>query len=215
MKSAKILHFILFDPVDLTCIQKSPFNFFFSVQIPGFSPLPSDRTLGLAFFLLIMRALAVTSLFLSDRSYPSLIFLLPLSPLQPYSEHVGVYTVYLRSHFSVSQPKTLGSKATRYLSKLRQTTCLEQSHSSFCFFFSSTKFLAAATNLSSPIAIFPDEVAYPILKHLPYSGINFLKIFNLSWSFIPILPSGKHLLIFLSIRWESLLTLLLPSGLSH
>ena len=31
---------------------------------------------------------------------------------------------------------------------------------------------------------------------------------------IPFLPSGRHLPLFTSTRWESLLTLLLPSGLS-
>ena len=46
------------------------------------------------------------------------------------------------------------------------------------------KFLAAATNLHSPAATGPDKVAYPMLKHLPRSGMDFLPhIFNLSWSF--------------------------------
>ena len=41
----------------------------------------------------------------------------------------------------------------------------------------------AASNLSSSIAIGPDKVAYPMLKRLPRSGMDFLlHIFNLSWS---------------------------------
>ena len=58
-----------------------------------------------------------------------------------------------------------------------------ESHSSFCFPFTLAEFLAAAFNLSSSTATGPDKVAYPMLKHLPRSGINFfLPIFNLSWS---------------------------------
>ena len=95
----------------------------------------------------------------------------------------SVYAAYLRSHFSVSQPKALRSRARGYLSELRQATCSEESHSSFCSPFSPAEFLAAASNLSSSTATGPDKVAYPMLKHLPRSGIDFLlHIFNLSWS---------------------------------
>ena len=89
----------------------------------------------------------------------------------------------MRSHFSVSQPKALRSRARGYLSDLRRTTCPEESHLSFGSPFSRTELLAAASNLSSSTAIGPDKVAYPILKHLPRSGMDFLlHIFNLSWS---------------------------------
>ena len=48
---------------------------------------------------------------------------------------------------------------------------------------SPAEFLAAASNLSSSTATGPDKVAYPMLKHLPRSGMDFLlHIFNLSWS---------------------------------
>ena len=50
-------------------------------------------------------------------------------------ESALVYAAYLRSHFSVSQPKALRSRARGYLSKLHQATCSEKSHSSFCFPF--------------------------------------------------------------------------------
>ena len=126
-------------------------------------------------------------------------------------ESASVYATYLRSHFSVSQPKTLRSRARGYLSELRHATCLEESHSSFFF---SPEFHAAASSLSSSTATGPDKVAYPMLKHLPRSGMDYLHIFNLSWNWILFFPSGRHLLLFPSTRWESLSTLLLPSGLS-
>ena len=99
------------------------------------------------------------------------------------TESASVYAAYLRYHFSVSQPKALRSRARSYLSELRRATCHVESHSSFCFPFSPAEFLAAASNPSSSTAIGPDKVAYPILKHLPRSGMDFLLyIFNLSWS---------------------------------
>ena len=46
-------------------------------------------------------------------------------------ESASVYAAYLRSHFSVSQPKALCSRARGYLSELRRATCPEKSHLSF------------------------------------------------------------------------------------
>ena len=59
--------------------------------------------------------------------------------------------------------------------------------SSFCSPFTFTEFLKAASGLSPPppppAATGPDKVSYPMLEHLPRSGINFLlRIFDLSWS---------------------------------
>ena len=85
----------------------------------------------------------------------------------PSRESASIYAAYLSSH----------------LSELRRATCPEESHSSFCSPFSPAEFLAAATNLSSSTATGPDKVAYPMLKHLSYSGMDLLlHIFNLSWS---------------------------------
>ena len=93
-------------------------------------------------------------------------------------ESASVYAAYLRSHFSVSQPQTLRSRARGYLSELRRATCPKKSHLSFCSPFSSTELFAAGTG--------PDKVAYPMLKHLPRSGMDFLlHIFNLFWSSHP------------------------------
>ena len=75
------------------------------------------------------------------------------------------------------------SRARGYLSELRLATCPKESHSSFCSSFSPTELLAATSNLSSYTATSPDKVAYPMLKHLSRSGIDFLHhIFNLSWT---------------------------------
>ena len=84
---------------------------------------------------------------------------------------------YLRSHFSVSQPKTLCSTARDYLSELRQATCPKESHLSFCSPFFPSKFLAAASNLSSSTATGPDKIAYPMLKQLPRPSVDFLFAF--------------------------------------
>ena len=98
-------------------------------------------------------------------------------------ESASVYAAYLRSHFSVSQPKALRSRARGYLTELRRASCPEESHSSFCSPFTLAEFHAAASNLFSFTATGPDKVAYPMLKHLPRSGMDFLlHIFNLSMS---------------------------------
>ena len=98
-------------------------------------------------------------------------------------ESASVYAAYLRSHFSVSQPKTQRSIARGYLSEFHRATCPVESHSSFWSSFTHAEFLAAASNLFSFTATGPDQVAYPMPKHLPRSGRDFLlHIFNLSWS---------------------------------
>ena len=98
-------------------------------------------------------------------------------------ESALIYAAYLRSHFSVSQPKALRSRARCYLTELRRATCPEECHSSFCSPFSPAEFLAAASNLFSSTVTGLGKVAYPMLKHLRRSGMDFLlPIFNLSWS---------------------------------
>ena len=50
-------------------------------------------------------------------------------------------------------------------------------------FLPPAEFFAAASNLSLSTTTGPDKVAYPMLKHLPRSGMDFLlHILNLSWS---------------------------------
>ena len=84
--------------------------------------------------------------------------------------------------------------------------CPKVSHLFFCSPFFPAEFLAAASNLSSSTATGPDKVAYPMLKLLFRSGMDFLlHIFNLVrsshsfpsiWktsSIIPIHKMGKPL----------------------
>ena len=97
-------------------------------------------------------------------------------------ESASVYAAYLRSHFPVSQPIALRSRARNHLTELRRATCPEESHSSFGSPFSPAELLAAVPNLSSSTDTGPDKVAYPMLKHLPRSDMDFLHIFNLSWT---------------------------------
>ena len=98
-------------------------------------------------------------------------------------ESASVFADYLRSHFSVSQPKALRRRARGYLSELCRATCPKEFYSSFCAPFTPTEFLAAASNLSSSTATGPEKVAYPMLKHLLRFRMDLLlQIFNLSWS---------------------------------
>ena len=155
----------------------------------------------------------VYSLLRSIAGSPSLSSSSPFPKLFPPGESASLYAAYLRPHISVSQPKTLRSRARSYLSELRRATCPEEYHSSFCSSFSPTELLAAASNLSSSTATGPDKVAYPMLQHFPRSGTDFLISPGL---YIPFLPSGRHLLLFPSTRWKtSRLFCFFPAYLSH
>ena len=95
-------------------------------------------------------------------------------------ELASVCAAYLRSHFSVFRSKVRRSRARGYLSELRRATCSGESHSSFCSPFLLAEFLATASNLSLSTATGPGQFTYPVLKHLPRSGMDFLlHIFNL------------------------------------
>ena len=118
-----------------------------------------------------------------------------LPPLLLFSKGVGI-------SFFVSQSKALRSKAS-----ISMRSCILS-------FYLPIEFLAAASNLSSFSATGPDKATYPMLKHLSRSGMDFLHISIFSAVMTRFYPSGRHLLLFPFIRWESLSTLLLPSGLS-
>ena len=132
-------------------------------------------------------------------------------------ESASVYAAYLRSHFSIFQPKALRSRARGYLSELRRATCPVQSHSSFCSPFTLAEFFAAASNLSSYTATGPDKVAYPMLMHLPRSGMDFLShIFNFSWSSHSFSSSWKTFFIIpIHKMGKPRLSCFLPAYLSH
>ena len=114
-----------------------------------------------------------------------LFFALSLAHLPRLPSLLTSPTVLLPGNRLRSMPLTcaLHSRARGYLTELRRATCPEESHSSFCSPFTLAEFHAAASNLSSSTATGPDKVAYPMLKHLPRSGMDLLlHIFNLSWS---------------------------------
>ena len=94
----------------------------------------------------------------------------------------SVYAAYLRPHFSVSQSKTLRSRARGYLSELGRATFPEESHSSFALLSLPMNFLRLPPTFPPPLPL-ADKVDYPMLKHLPCFGMHFLlHIFNLSWT---------------------------------
>ena len=118
-------------------------------------------------------------------------------------ESLSVFVDYLRSHFSVSQPKaTFPSSAEPRV--LRFLSC--------CFAPPSYMLNFLRLPQTSHRSLPPTLTKLPItLKHLPHSGTNFpLHIFNPAF----FLPSERHVLLFLSITWESFSTLLLSSILS-
>ena len=133
-------------------------------------------------------------------------------------ESASVYAAYLRSHFSVSQPNPLRSRARGYLSKLRRATCSVESHSSFCSPFSPAEFLAAASNLSSSTATGPDKVAYSMLKRLPRSGMDFSSLHLQSFLVFAFLSFHLENIFYYSHSQDgkvSRLSCFLPAYLSH
>ena len=72
--------------------------------------------------------------------------------------------------------------------------CPEESHSSFYSLFFPAEFLSATTNLFLSTATGLDKDVYPMQKHLPRSGMDFLYIFYLSCSlhFFPSIWSRQH-----------------------
>ena len=76
-------------------------------------------------------------------------------------ESASVYAAYLRSHFSVSQPKVLRTIVRGYLTELCRAMCPAESLSSFCSPFSPAEFLAAASNPSSFTATGPAKLPIP------------------------------------------------------
>ena len=103
-------------------------------------------------------------------------------------------------------PRTSRRAERQFMNELRKTSCEDASslHNSFCFPFSLTELSTAICNLSSSPASGPDQIAYPLLKHLPEPAqLLLLSLFNRSWyshtfpscwkptTIIPIHKSGK------------------------
>ena len=115
-----------------------------------------------------------------------------------------LYANYLREHFSASQPKPLRSRGKGYLNELRSKYRNSELQTEFSAPLTISELHSATADLSSSTATGPDNIAYPMLKHLPQAGMEFLLyIFNLSWtlhsfpncwktsSIIPIHKPGK------------------------
>ena len=74
----------------------------------------------------------------------------------------SVFGNYLRSHFSVSQPKaSLRSRPRGYQSELCRATCPEESHSSFCSPLYPDEFLAAPQTSPRPLPLVQIKLPIP------------------------------------------------------
>ena len=94
------------------------------------------------------------------------------------------YASYLRSHLSQATPRSSRRAEQQFMNELRKASCEDASslHNSFCSAFSLTELSTAISNLSSSTASGPDQIAYPLLKHLPEPAqLLLLSLFNRSW----------------------------------
>ena len=78
------------------------------------------------------------------------------------------YASYLRSHLSQATPRSSRRAERQLMNELRKASCEDASslHNSFCSPFSLTELSTAICNLSFSTASGPDQIAYPLLKHL-------------------------------------------------
>ena len=94
------------------------------------------------------------------------------------------YASYLRLHLSQATPRTLRKAKRQFMNELRKASCEDASslHNSFCSPFSLTELSTAICNLSSSTTSGPDQIAYPLLKHLPEPAqLLLLSLFKRSW----------------------------------
>ena len=75
----------------------------------------------------------------------------------------------LHSHLSQATPRSSRRAERQFMNELRKASCEDASslHNSFCSPFSLTELSTAISNLSSSTASGPDQIAFPLLKHLP------------------------------------------------
>ena len=95
------------------------------------------------------------------------------------------YASYLRSHLSQATSSTSRRAERQFMNGLRKASCEDASslHNSFCSPFSLAELSTAICKLSSSTASGPDQIAYPLLKHLPEPAqLLLLSFFNRSWS---------------------------------
>ena len=79
------------------------------------------------------------------------------------------YASYLHSHLSQATPHTLRRAERQFMNELRKASCENASflHNLFYSPFSLADLSSAICKLSSSLASGPDQIAYPLLKHLP------------------------------------------------
>ena len=145
----------------------------------------------------ISRAKSATCFNLSPRSDPRAVFRLlnAISGKKNTSQDPSIpgctspldtanhYASYLRSHLSQATPRTSRRAERQFMNELRKASCEEASslHNSFCSPFL-TELSTAISNLSSSTASGPDQIAYPLLKHLPEPAqLLLLSLLNRSW----------------------------------
>ena len=94
------------------------------------------------------------------------------------------FASYLRSRLSQATPRSSRRAERQFMNELRKASCEDASslHNSFCSPFSLTELSTAISNFSSSTASGPDQIAYPLLKHLPEPAqLLLLSLFNRSW----------------------------------
>ena len=79
------------------------------------------------------------------------------------------YLSYLRSHLSQATLRTSRRAERQFVNELRKASCEDASflHNFFCSPFSLAELSTATSKLSSSTASDSDQIAYPLLKHLP------------------------------------------------
>ena len=94
------------------------------------------------------------------------------------------YASYLCSHLSQATPSSSRRAERQFMNELRKASCEDASslHNSFCSSFL-TELSTAICKLSSSTVSGPDQIAYPLLKHLPEqpAQLLLLSLFNRSW----------------------------------
>ena len=94
------------------------------------------------------------------------------------------YASYLRSHLSQAIPRTSRRAERQFMNELWKASCEDASslHHSFRSPFSLAELSTAICNLYSSTASGHDQIAYPLLKHLPEPAqLLLLSLFNTSW----------------------------------
>ena len=94
------------------------------------------------------------------------------------------FASYLRTRLSQATPRSSRRAERQFMNELRKASCEDASslHNSFCSPFSLTELSTAISNFSSSTASGPDQIAYPLLKHLPEPAqLLLLSLFNRSW----------------------------------